>query len=115
MDISSLRIYLRSEQFLSDDDMERLKPSPPDYVGRQVIESLANLVYKRGKDGLQKFMSALHRSADEDDHSGHKELFELLQRDYVHRSGSMEFEDEIGSTTYSGRELAPQETGMLHM
>ena len=81
IEMSSLRIYLRSEEFMSDDDMERLKPSPPEYVGSQVIEALAIIVHKRGEDGLQKFMAALQRSANEDKHPGHKELYEILQKD----------------------------------
>ena len=81
IEMSSLRIYLRSEEFMSDDDMERLKPSPPEYVGSQVIEALAIIVHRRGEDGLQKFMAALRRSANEDEHPGHKELYEILQKD----------------------------------
>lgn len=80
LNVDSMRIYLRAEEFLSDDDMEKLKPHPPDYVGSQIVETLVKLVKQNGTGGLMKFLSALKKSVDAGYHSGHKELLELLEK-----------------------------------
>ena len=109
--MSSLRIYLRSEEFMSDDDMERLKPSPPEYVGSQVIEALAIIVHRRGEDGLQKFMAALRRSANEDKHPGHKELHEILQKDI---KGGCDVTTRLPITSLNAtREDHPTDTSLI--
>ena len=80
LDVDSMRIYLRAEEFLSDDDMEKLTPNPPHYVGSQIVETLVKIVKKNGMGGLTKFLSALKKSVDAGYHSGHKELLELLEK-----------------------------------
>ena len=81
LNIDSMRIYLRAEEFLSDDDMEKLTPNPPHYVGSQIVETLVKLVKQNGAKGLKKFLSALKKSVEAGYHSGHKELLELLEKD----------------------------------
>ena len=81
LNVDSIRIYLRAEEFLSDDDMEKLTPNPPHYVGSQIVETLVKLVKQNGAKGLKKFLSALKKSVDAGYHSGHKELLELLEKD----------------------------------
>ena len=49
LDVDSMRIYLRAEEFLSDDDMEKLTPNPPHYVGSQIVETLVKIVKERAK------------------------------------------------------------------
>ena len=83
LDVDSMRIYLRAEEFLSDDDIEKLTPNPPHYVGSQIVETLVKLVKlvkQNGTGGLTKFLSALKKSVDAGYHSGHKELLELLEK-----------------------------------
>ena len=80
LNVDSMRIYLRAEEFLSDDDMEKLTPNPPHYVGSQIVETLVKIVKKNGMGGLTKFLSALKKSVDAGYHSGHKELLELLEK-----------------------------------
>ena len=80
LDVDSMRVYLRAEEFLSDDDMEKLTPNPPHYVGSQIVETLVKLVKQNGTGGLTKFLSALKKSVNAGYHSGHKELLELLEK-----------------------------------
>ena len=81
MNIDSMRVYLRAEEFLSEDDMEKLTPNPPHYVGSQIVETLVKLVKQNGAKGLKKFFSALKKSVEAGYHSGHEELLELLEKD----------------------------------
>ena len=81
LNVDSIRIYLRAEEFLSEDDMEKLKPHPPDYVGSRIVETLVKLVKQNGAKGLKKFLSALKKSVEAGYHSGHEELLELLEKD----------------------------------
>ena len=81
LNIESIRMYLIAEEFLSEDDMEKLTPNPPHYVGSQIVETLVKLVKQNGTEGLIKFLSALKKSVDAGYHSGHKELLELLEND----------------------------------
>ena len=79
LNVDLLRVYLRAEEFLSDDDMERLSPYPPHYVGSQIVEELVKLVQKKGEVGLEKFLSALRKSANAGNEPGHEELLQLLE------------------------------------
>ena len=102
LNVDSMRIYLRAEEFLSDDDMEKLKPHPPDYVGSQIVETLVKLVKQNGTGGLMKFLSALKKSVDAGYHSGHKELLELLEKGSNMDDKSVEINvslKEAGSTS----------------
>ena len=81
LNVDSIRIYLRAEEFLSEDDMEKLKPHPPHYVGSQIVETLVKLVKQNGAKGLKKFLTALKKSVEAGYHSGHEELLELLEKD----------------------------------
>ena len=86
LNIESVCVYLRAEGFLSDNDMEKLNPNPPRYVGSQIVETLAVLVRKKGQTGLEKFLSALRKSANTGDQPGHEELLQLLENDCKDRS-----------------------------
>ena len=81
LNIESIRVYLIAEEFLSDDDMEKLKPHPPDYVGSQIVETLVQIVKRKGERGLKKFLSALRKSVDAGYQPGLEELLELLEKD----------------------------------
>ena len=81
LDIDSLRVFLRAEEFLSDDDMEMLNPQRPDYVGSKIVEQLVKLVRKKGQKGLEKFFSALRKSTSEDNQPGHEELLQLFENE----------------------------------
>jgi len=74
-------MYLIAEEFLSDDDMEKLKSNPPHYVGSQIVETLVKLVRKKGQRGLEKFLSALRKSANAGNQPGHEELLQLLENE----------------------------------
>ena len=90
LNIETLRVYLRAEAFLSDDDMEKLIPHPPHYVGSQIIETLVKLVKGKGKMGFKKFLSALKKSVDAGNQPGHEELLEILEKDYSSTEQSAE-------------------------
>ena len=79
--VPTFRIYLRAEGVLSDDEMAKLDPHPPDYVGSQIVETLAKLIKQKGERGLQKFMTALRRSVKEENNLGHAELLNILEND----------------------------------
>ena len=79
LNIDSLRMFLIAEEFLSDDDMEKLNPHPPHYVGSQIVETLVKLVRKKGQRGLEKFLSALRKSANAGNQPGHEELLQILE------------------------------------
>ena len=81
LNIESLRVFLRAEEFLSDDDMEKLNPHPPHYVGSQIVETLVKLARKKGQSGLEKFLSALRKSANAGNQPGHEQLLELLENE----------------------------------
>jgi len=81
LDIGSLCVFLIAEEFLSDDDMEKLKSNPPDYVGSQVVETLVKIVRKKGQKGLKKFLTALRESANAGNQPGHEELLQLLENE----------------------------------
>ena len=90
LDVDSMRIYLRAEEFLSDDDMEKLTPNPPHYVGSQIVETLVKIVKRKGERGLEKFLSALRKSVDDGYQPGHEELLELLKKDCLNTKQSPE-------------------------
>ena len=79
--IESIRVYLIAEEFLSNDDMEKLTPNPPHYVGSQIVETLVKIVKGKGERGLEKFLSALRKSVNAGYQPGHEELLGLLERD----------------------------------
>ena len=79
--VPTFRIYLRAEGVLSDDEMAKLDPHPPDYVGSQILETLAKLIKQKGERGLQKFMTALRRSVEVENDLGHAELLNILEND----------------------------------
>ena len=80
LNIESIRVYLIAEEFLSEDDMEKLTPNPPHYVGSQIVETLVKIVKRKGGRGLEKFLSALKKSVDAGNQPGHEELLELLEK-----------------------------------
>ena len=81
-------MFLRAEEFLSDDDMAKLQSNPPHYVGSQVVETLVMLVRKKGQKGLEKFLSALRNSANAGNQPGHEELLQLLETQNECKEGS---------------------------
>ena len=96
LNIDSLRVFLRAEEFLSDDDMEMLNPHPPHYVGSKIVETLVKLVRRKGQKGFKKFLSALRKSVDAGYEPGHEDLLNLLEK-------------ECKSTTQSAEVNIPQE------
>ena len=95
LNIESLRVFLRAEEFLSDDDMEKLKSNPPHYVGSQIVEELVTLVRKKGQKGLEKFLSALRKSANAGNQPGHEELLQLFDSEYKDRCSSTTLSAEV--------------------
>jgi len=81
LDIGSLRVFLIAEEFLSDDDMEKLQSNPPHYVGSEIVETLVKIVRKKGQKGLKKFLTALRESANAGNQPGHEELLQLLENE----------------------------------
>ncbi len=81
IDLDNLKIYMRSEGLLTDNDMSRLQVLPPHNTPDRVIHTLASIVQQKGQAGLTRFMAALRRSADEEQQSGHDELHQILKKD----------------------------------
>ena len=101
LNIESIRMYLIAEEFLSEDDMEKLTPNPPHYVGSQIVETLVKIVKRKGERGLEKFLSALRKSVDDGYQPGHEELLELLEKDCLNTKQSPEMGlplEEVSST-----------------
>ena len=97
LNIESLRVFLRAEEFLSDDDMEKLNPHPPHYVGSQIVETLVKIVRKKGQKGLEKFLSALKKSINAGNQPGHEEILDLFENEHK----------ECSSTTQSAEISLP--------
>ena len=100
LNIESIRVYLIAEEFLSEDDMEKLTPNPPHYVGSQIVETLVKIVKRKGAKGLEKFLSALRKSVDAGYQPGHEELLELFKKDCLSTKHSPEMNlplEEVGS------------------
>ena len=94
-------MYLIAEEFLSDDDMEKLIPNPPHYVGSQIVETLVKIVKRKGEKGVEKFLSALRKSVNDGYQPGHEELLELLENDCLNTKQSPEMDlplEEVSST-----------------
>ena len=53
-----------------------LNPHPPYNVGSQIVKTLVNLVRKKGRRGLEEFLSALRKSANAGNQPGH--VFHIL-------------------------------------
>lgn len=94
IDMDNLKIYMRSEGLLTENDMSRLQVLPPHNTPDSVVLALATIVQQKGQSGMTRFMSALCRSADEEHHSGHEELYQILHEDMSsstsHATTSME-------------------------
>ena len=88
IDLDDLLIYLTAECLLTRDDTEKLNVVPPHNTRNIVIRALADLIERKGENGLVKFMSALRKSASQDNQPGHQELLQLL-------------EDDLGASTES--------------
>ena len=98
-------MYLIAEEFLSDDDMEKLTPNPPHYVGSQIVETLVKIVKGKGERGLEKFLSALRKSVNAGYQPGHKELLGLLEKDLSSTKQSPEMNaspEEVSSNSRPG-------------
>ena len=81
IDLDDLLIFLHAECLLTDDDTDKLKVVPPHNTRNVVIRELAHLIKRKGENGLVKFMSALRKSASQDNQPGHQELLQLLKGD----------------------------------
>ena len=100
LNIESIRVYLIAEEFLSEDDMEKLTPNPPHYVGSQIVETLVKIVKRKGERGLEKFLSALRKSVEAGYQPAHEELLELLTTDSLNKKQSPEMNlplEKVGS------------------
>ena len=77
LDIDNILIYILPLSCLPENDIRRIEEAERINTDKAVRE-LASLVKKRGS--LDKFLKALKRSAHEEDHPGHKELLDILQK-----------------------------------
>ena len=76
--LDDLSLYIRAEGLLTESEMALLQECPPHNSRDRVIQTLATLIKKKGRIGLDRFMSALKKSAD-NGQIGHQELLQLLE------------------------------------
>ena len=79
LDFDNILLYLRAGNCLSENDIHNIETAERVNVDKAVHE-LARLVKKRGKTALERFFTALRRSAQEENHPGHTELLEILEK-----------------------------------
>ena len=88
LDIDDLVIYLKAENILTISDQDRLKVTPS-YTHNAAISALADIIKRKGSSGLDRFMSALRRSANEGNQPGHLELLQKLEQSLEQQQGSV--------------------------
>ena len=79
LDIDNILLYIRAGNCLSENDIHKIETAERVNVDKAVHE-LARLVKKRGKTSLERFFTALRRSAQEENHPGHTELLVILEK-----------------------------------
>ena len=90
LDMETLIPHLVAVGLVTPEEIDRLRPAPPHFVGKDVIHFLSQRIIKpKGEEGLRKFITALEQSAVDHGshrgHQGHRELLERLQQDETYR------------------------------
>lgn len=76
LDTDNIYLYMRAENCLSENDLSELMQ---ERNHDRAVHKVAELVQRRGDRCLEKFLTALRRSATEEEKPGHKELLALLE------------------------------------
>ena len=86
IDLSNLQVYLAPECLLTPSDQDKLTVTPH-HTKEDAIYTLARLIQQKGSTGIEKFLSALRRSASSDNQPGHLELLQILEKDWKRPDG----------------------------
>ena len=77
LDVPLIKPYLKEDGLLTDDEYERLQISPQN-TSQDAVEKLVRFLKRKGPDHEVRFLSALKRSMNDQEHSGHEYIIQQL-------------------------------------
>ena len=99
LDFDNILLYIRAGNCLSENDIHKIEVAAEKVNVDKAVHELTKLVRKRGKTCLERFFTALRRSAHEENHPGHKELLAILKRAMETTQGAREIVEEISASS----------------